>query len=76
MNERKATNCYVIVCNQFEIDIYVHKAESEEIMKKLEFANSTCPRLLKQYIEENSNSFPMLIGQNWVEKKKSHRTNI
>nr|CAH0103169.1 unnamed protein product [Daphnia galeata] len=57
------------------------KAERKEIMKKPEFTNCTCPKLFKQleeklksYIEENSNSFPMLIGQNWTEKEKSQMT--
>ncbi|EFX64945.1 hypothetical protein DAPPUDRAFT_65805 [Daphnia pulex] len=46
-------------------------SEREKMIRKHEVVNSPCPSLLKQYIKENSNSFPMLIGQNWTEKQKS-----
>jgi hypothetical protein len=46
-------------------------AEREKLMRELKVADCPCHRLLKHYIDENSNSFPMLIGQNWDEKKKS-----
>lgn len=49
-------------------------SEREKMIRKHEVVNSPCPSLLKQFIKENSDSFPMLIGQNWTEKQKSQMT--
>lgn len=52
-------------------------AESNEraaLLHKFDVNNGQLIQNLKQYINENGISFPMLIGENWVENKKSQMT--
>lgn len=46
-------------------------SERKEMLKNMEVSPSMCLRQLKHYIEENSSSFPILIGENWNEEDKS-----
>ena len=45
--------------------------EREEINKDLDIHNGTCLQLLKQHIVEHSLSFPMQIGKDYSERKRS-----
>ena len=49
-------------------------AERAALLRKFEVNNGQLIQDLKQYINENGISFPMLIGENWVENKKSQMT--
>jgi len=49
-------------------------AERAALLRKFEVNNGQLIQDLKQYINENSISFPMLIGENWIENKKSQMT--
>lgn len=45
-------------------------AEREELNRSLDISFTDCLRIFKEYIDEHSNSYPMLIGQNFSEEKR------
>jgi hypothetical protein len=49
-------------------------AERTALLRKFEVNNGQLIQDLQEYINENSLSFPMLIGDNWGENKKSQMT--